>query len=61
MLVLAVTFQSKPLSWLVTKDDLLALLNKTIDFPSSLSLHYPSYRYPAFEKDLSSQGALVRE
>ena len=37
MLVLAATYRSRHLSWLVTKDELLTLLRRTIDFLSSLA------------------------
>lgn len=37
MLMLAATHQSKHLSWLVTKDDLLAVLHRTIKFLNSIS------------------------
>lgn len=37
MLVLSATYQSKHLSWLITREDLLYLLNRTINFLSSLA------------------------
>ena len=37
MLVLAATYQSKHLSWLLAKDDLPALMNRTINFLNSLA------------------------
>ena len=37
MLVLAATYQSRHLSWMVSKDELLKLLCRTIDFLSSLA------------------------